>query len=405
MALKRGKADWRSVQVAVWPALAAVILAACAGGFGEARRAELDPAQARSLALFAAGGEPRFCVNGSPPQLRAVVTLASGARLETWADGQSQEGKLGFERFEWSAAPGMVDGEGRLRLPADPFALLDRPARVTARVAGKPGVQASIELEPTWRCGGTAGAPGAPGPPGPPGAPGAPGRAGQPGSADNQAQHGELGGRGQEGGAGGPGASGTSTDVALAWVTASSGARLILIRVAGGGAGRAARFLFDPSGGPFTIAASGGDGGPGGDGGGGGAGGEGGDTSAEKGAAGNGSDGGDGGDGGRGGDGGDGGAVRVQHDARHPELIEAIRVDNRGGQGGSGGQGGPGGPGGRGGSSPSGVRGAAGRAGRGGHAGARGRPGRDGPPLDARPADVRRLFADELARAVPIQVD
>jgi hypothetical protein len=387
-----GKAERWSVE------LAAVLMAGCVTPFGMPRRAELDPAQAAALRLSAVGGESTFCPNSAPIQLRAEVTTTSGAVLTTWAAGESGEGRLDFDRFEWAAAPGQVDREGRLRMPADPFALVDRSVVVTARVAGKPAVKASLELRPTWRCGGAIGAGGQPGAGGFSGGSGVAGRAGQPGSEDAQAQHGEPGARGQDGSSGEPGQAGPAVAVAVALADTPAG-RLVLVRVGD------AAYLFDPAGDPFVVVAGGGSGGAGGDGGSGGFGGSGGDTNAASGGPGNGGDGGDGGDGGPGGDGGDGGAVRLRYDQRHPELVDLVRVESPGGEGGPGGGGGSGGPGGQGGTAPSGARGAAGRAGRPGPAGRPGRPGHIGPPVDARPADVRQLFADELARGLPIAVE
>jgi hypothetical protein len=382
-------------------AAAALAFAFACGGAqsGGAERAELDAAQVTALEIGAVGGATAFCPGGPPLQLRAVVTTADGGKLETWAAGEPEEGKLGFDRFEWSASPGQVDALGRLAAPPDPFTLLDRPVTVTARVVGRSDLEAKLELPPNWKCGGVANVSGQAGGDGGPGAAGVPGRAGRPGTANTRAEHGELGERGQDGSVGGQGQPGHAVDVALAWVTTPKHGRLVLVRVG------ERSFLFDPTGEKFAVASTGGAGGKGGPGGAGGQGGEGGDTNADQGAAGNGSDGGPGGNGGKGGDGGDGGALRVQFDGRHPELVQAVRFESLGGPGGKGGAGGAGGRGGQGGISPTGMRGTAGRTGQTGQAGATGRTGQNGPPVDARPADVRQLFAEELGRGVPIAVE
>lgn len=377
---------------------AAVFLSACATSSGVGRGADLDPAKVTAIEVAAVGGEAAFCPGGPPLQLKAIVTAEGGARLETWAAGEPEEGKLGFDRFEWSAAAGQVDAQGRLQPPADSLALVDHTVTVTARVVGKPDIEGKLELSPTWRCGGTADARGPLGHPGAPGMAGEKGRAGRPGGATGEAENGELGSKGQDAAAGGAGGAGPAVDVALAYVTTRKHGKLVLVRIGD------RSYLFDPAGEKFHVRAGGGAGGQGGAGGPGGQGGEGGDTNGDKGRAGNGSDGGDGGAGGRGGAGGDGGAIRVQYDGNHQELLQSVVFESAGGPGGPGGAAGEGGRGGAGGNSPTGQRGTNGRTGHRGPSGGAGQPGRDGPAVDSRPGDVRQLFADEIGRGVPIDV-
>lgn len=374
----------------------ALSLIACGGMGGAQGGARLDPASVTALKLVAVGGKTSFCPSGPPVQLEAIASVEGGDSLATWSDGESREGRLDFGAFEWTASSGQVDGEGRVRLDADPFALLERPLLVTARVPGKPAVSAQLELSPDWRCGGRVELSGAAGTAGTAGGAGIEGRPGRIGDAILGATNGELGEPGEPGGAGGAGRPASAVEVALGWVTTPKQGRLALVRVNG----RA--YLFNPTGEKFQLVADGGPGGQGGAGGSGGGGGDGGSSKDKPGTEGSGTDGAPGGAGGRGGAGGDGATVRVQHDARDPALVQTIVVSNRGGAGGPGGPGGRGGPGGKGGASTTGGRGPDGRSGRSGNNGIPGQAGRAGPAVQAEPADARALFADEIGRGVPV---
>lgn len=381
--------------------LAAVAFAvACGGGSaGGPRHATLDPGRTTALALTAVGGATTFCPNAAPVQLHAVVTVEGGSTLETWVDGQSQEGRLGFDAFAFTASAGEVV-DGKLVLPSDPFALIDRKLEITARVTGKPAVEAKLSLTPEWNCGGSAEMTGAAGEPGARGGDGVPGREGRSADSVTKAENGEPGEKGLDGSAGRPGGPGPTIDVALGRIVTQTHGELVLVRTS------LRSYLFDPAGGPlggqFSIVARGGDGGAGGAGGTGGNGGDGGDTSAEGGLGGNGADGAPGGGGGRGGDGGPGGTIRIQFDSRHPELMQAVKLDNGGGKPGARGPAGKAGRGGRGGVSVTGQRGTDGRRGQPGQRGAAGSAGAAGPAVDARPADATSLFAGEIQRGVTI---
>jgi hypothetical protein len=380
--------------------LAVLALGACVTPYSGPRLATFDPAQAKAVDLIAVGGARAVCPNGPPPQLKAVITLTDGRRLETWQSGESQEGRLGFDAFEWSASPGSVNQSGLLVLPPDPFALVDRTIAVTARVAGKPELESQLELTTRWDCGGHADARGPAGQSGQSGWSGSSGAAGRSGDATNAAGDGSPGEHGQDGGDGGPGQPGPAVEVALALVATQASGQLVLVRVG------SAHFLFDPKGEKFHVAADGGGGGSGGSGGSGGAGGPGGSNSVQGGGdGGRGGDGGNGGNGGRGGDGADGGSIHVRHDRRHPELLDRVTYSNGGGPGGSGGNGGFAGSAGSGGSSASGRKGVDGRAGQSGQSGSTGRSGRGGGPAEVQAADVRALFAEEIERGLPIAID
>src|SRR5262245_31405924 len=174
--------------------LAALALCASCGGSSSTgpRHATLEPARAVALELSAVGGATTFCPNAAPLQLHGVVTVDGGGKLETWVDGQSQDGRLGFEALTFTASAGQgVDG--KLILPSDPFALVDRKLAVTARVAGKPTLEAALSLTPVWNCGGSAEAAGPAGEPGRPGGDGVPGREGRSADGVSEAQNGEPG--------------------------------------------------------------------------------------------------------------------------------------------------------------------------------------------------------------------
>ena len=360
--------------------------------------ARLDAKKASAVDLIMVGGVRSFCVHGQPAQVKAVVTLEDGKKIETWSQGQSRDGKLGFDAFEWSASYGMVDDSGRLRIANDPFAVMERQVEITVRVADRPELTSSATLAPTFDCGAVANVCGDSGRMGRAGGPGRMGRPGQSGDSSRQATNGEHGGNGQDGGDGGPGGAGPVVEIAVGLVESTAQGRLLVVKVGG------RYFLADPEAGQrIMVVASGGAGGSGGSGGSGGAGGSGGSNNIQDaGDGGHGGDGGDGGRGGNGGDGGDGGAITVYYDARFPELKEILALSTAGGSGGMGGFAGSAGGPGPGGSSASGTRGSSGRTGLAGESGGSGRAGRAGSAPQFVAARVTDLFADEIARGIPI---
>ncbi len=360
--------------------------------------ARLDAKKATAVDLILVGGSSSFCFYGRPAQMKAVVTLEDGKKVETWSSGTSREGKLGFDAFEWSSTYGVIDGQGLLRVPADPFAILEREIEVTVRVADRPELTSSVSVSPTFDCGAVLDMCGANGESGRSGSPGRAGRGGQSGDSSRQATDGENGGNGQDGGNGGPGGPGPRVEAVAGLVDSPRQGRLVLVRVGNHYA------LTDPRAGkPIVVVASGGAGGSGGRGGNGGNGGFGGSNNIEGGGdGGNGGDGGDGGRGGAGGDGGDGGSIVLYYDRNHPELADLVALSTEGGPGGSGGFGGYGGSPGPGGSSASGTKGTGGRSGVSGESGPSGRPGRAGGRAERVAAPLERLFGDEIAAGIPL---
>jgi hypothetical protein len=375
------------------------LVAACVNPYVP-KPATLEPARATAVDLIMVGGARTYCPHGDPLQVKAVVTLDDGSRLETWSSGTSRDGKLPFTELELSSSYGVVDDQGRLQVPADPFAAIDTEVTVTARLVQRPDLVAEVSVAPSFACGGVVAVAGDRGVSGRSGVDGRAGRTGQSGNSDRAATDGEHGGHGQDGGDGGHAGPGPELEVALGYVDSERHGRLVLVRV-----GRA-YFLVDPEGQPFAVAARGGSGGSGGSGGRGGAGGAGGSNNVVGGGdGGDGGDGGAGGNGGNGGDGGEGGRITVYVDAAHPELRELIRFDTGGGYAGGAGSGGYGGSPGAGGSSADGQRGQTGRSGVSGQSGVAGRAGRDGPPPSFEAVPAARLFAEERRRGIPVAVD
>jgi hypothetical protein len=385
-------------------ALAALLSLASAALRGP-QPAKLDVKKVTAVELSLVGGGATFCPNGTPAQMRVVATVAGGKQQTTWAQGESRDGKLEHAAFTWTTDVGAIDGDGILRLPADPFAVVDRTITVGVQVPGKPELGGQLTLAPVFDCGGMAVFSGAAGEPGRVGADGRLGRNGDSGHSSKQATDGENGQSGQDGGDAGDGGPGPALEVALGYVDTERHGRLALIRIAAAGGGATVHHaLFDPAGLPFSVGALGGAGGPGGPGGQGGQGGFGGSNNIQGGGdGGNGGDGGDGGRGGHGGDGGDGGSILVRVDRSHPELARQVRFDTSGGPGGGGGYPGGAGPGGPGGSSASGAAGQGGRFGvAGSSSGEGGRAGRNGPAVKLVKEPAKQLFADEIARGIRI---
>jgi hypothetical protein len=377
----------KSTTVAVFGALAGLVM-----GCGP-KAAKLAPAKVTALRLTPAIQGSVLCVNGRSLQLMVTAYYREGAPQQTWVEGGRRGGKLSFKTFEWGSSLGSIDDRGRVVLPADPFAVVDRKVQVTVRIPQRPDMNATLTLEPRFDCGGQALLGGRSGYRGRAGNSGASGR---PGSSGDNPSSGDRGRPGGHGGDGADGAHGPRVTVSVAYVETSRHGRLILIK-----SGRRL-WLTRPGGRIFTIRATGGSGGDGGNGGRGGRGGDGGrDTSDDGNTGGDGGDGGDGGNGGDGGDGGDGGVVTVQYDPRFPEIMKALRFDTRGGRGGRGGGFGEGGRGGAAGSSSKGNEGRQGQMGRDGRSGQEGRRGRDG-TIRVRVAAVKQLFADEIAKGIAI---
>jgi hypothetical protein len=381
------------------------LFAAGSAGLGRPKPAKLEVDKVTAIDLITVGGASSFCPNGGAVQFKVVATLEGGKKLTTPERGESIEGKLEFSAFEWSTDIGAVGESGVLRLPGDPFAVVDRTVKVTARVAGKPKISSEVELTPRFDCGGMAGFSGQSGESGRSGAAGRQGRRGESGNSSKQATDGEGGQDGQDASDGGNGGPGPDIEVALALVKTQMHGELVLVRVTPmGAASPAAYWLIDPQGEPFTVTATGGSGGHGGSGGSGGSGGFGGSNNIQGGGdGGNGGDGGDGGRGANGGDGGDGGSILVRYDRKRPELRGLVRYSTAGGPGGSPGGGGYGGTAGPGGSSASGQRGTNGRqgvSGQGGQSG--GRDGRSGPAARMKADKVQSLFAGEIEAGIDI---
>lgn len=181
------------------------LLTGCPIGPSGPRYASFEPAQVQALDLIFVGGAKTYCPQGRAEQLKAVVTLADGKTLQTFARGGPRTGTLEFSRFELSSSFGSVNGEGQLVVPADPFAAIGREIAVTARVVGRPGIEATATIEPTFDCGGSLGASGQFGQSG---EAGFAGRAGQNGRSSTSSSAAEDGTDGEDGGNGGNGGDG-----------------------------------------------------------------------------------------------------------------------------------------------------------------------------------------------------
>jgi hypothetical protein len=383
--------------------------------------ARLDASKATAISVATVANARAFCPGGESIQLAVGVSLADGKRLDTWSRGESRDGKLPFNIFEYTTSWGQVDGDGFVRLPDDSIAAIGRTVTVEVRVSERPDLVGKVTLEPDFGCGGTLGGVGAGGRSGWTGDAGHDGRTGAAGNDTSDGQNGEHGGDAGDGSDGGPGGPGPRVEAAVAYVDTATGQRLAVLRTWADGA--VATTVYDPTGRAWGVLAHGGAGGSGGSGGRGGHGGAGGSgtykTSGSGSGSGSGSDddrdegkpgtsGGDGGDGGRGGhggdggDGGNGGTIELVYDPAFPELLETIVLDNRGGGGGSGGWAGDGGYPGTGGSGE--RRGHDGRAGQSGRAGSPGRDGMSGPRAAVHPGDVRELFKDLADRGLTVVV-
>lgn len=372
--------------------LGITVLASCGGGYS---RLDVDKVQSVAVSIDDPQG---FCAYGAVA-LRALVTYKDGKQVASQMPGENEDGKLRPTEFQWSASQGSVDELAVLRLAPDPLRWFDEPIEVNARVAARAELGGVTSLTPRFDCGGTVDLRGAPG-----------------------ARGGEL----EDGGPGGPG---PSVDVALAYMTSKRSGRLVLVRVQRDEQ-PAEYFVIDADQAlePFVLDAQGGKGGRGGQGFSGvdgfpgipGAPGVDGTTCESTSAGGPGSEGGPGSPGGpgrNGGPGGAGGQVTLRYDERFPELARLVEVRTGGGAsgeegpGGSGGRGGKGGAGGQGGKLPVGCPGSTAAAGNNGPDGPAGPDGMtgvrgvEGPPGELREAaaEVTALFADEIARGVPVE--
>jgi hypothetical protein len=335
---------------------------------GCANYATFNPINVRTVAVSTTDGTNGYCVGGAPPQLKATVTLESGKQLQTWewlrAGGRITSGRVEYDAFEWSSGAGSrIDDEGRLLAYGDPLTLLGEPIPVRVAVKNNTTKAAGVQVVPLYDCGAiVVVVRGATGEAGTPGSDGSDGSNGSSASSDDfSAGNGGNGGDGGDGGDGGPGGPGPAVDVALGIATSKVGPLAVARITPAGGAPRYAVVALVT--GRLVIDARGGNGGPGGRGGSGGKGGKGGSNSGSGGDGSSGSDGSDGSPGSPG-IGGPGGMVIVRYDAAHPELLDLVEADTRGGQGRSN--------------------------------------GRDGAPLLSAPGDARVLFAAEIARGIPI---
>ena len=112
--------------------LLTVIGVAC--GPAGPRPARRDACKATALEVTTAAGARRFCPGGESPQLAVAVTTTDGKRLDTWSPGETRDGKLPFNVFEYTVSWGKVDGDGFVRLPDDPIAAIGRVVKVEVRV-------------------------------------------------------------------------------------------------------------------------------------------------------------------------------------------------------------------------------------------------------------------------------
>jgi hypothetical protein len=379
-----------------------MVVTACLVACGP-RYQKLEVDKIKTVAVTIDDAEQRFCAY-APVALRAIVTYKDGGQARSRTPEDGERGHLRVSEFAWSTNHGTVNELAVLALPPDPLAWFDKAIQVSARVVAKPELGGESVVHPRFDCGGTVDL------------------------------RGEVGARGGETEDGGPGAPGPEVDVALAYVETAQAGRLVLVRVRRG-EDPAEHFLVAAEGQQkaFVLDVRGGDGGKGGQGLAGydGAYGQSGVPGRDGGQCASGmrgtdgtagEPGGPGGPGANGGRGGPGGRVTVRFDARYPELPDLVQVLVDGGAAGEAGPGGPGGRGGLGGAGGLGgkagpkdaadpdcnpIDGAAGNAGAyggDGRQGPDGKPGVAGPPgrVERAPADVATLFADEIARGIPV---
>ncbi|MCA9673944.1 MAG: hypothetical protein KC464_02800, partial [Myxococcales bacterium] len=210
---------------------AAALVAGVAGCPRPPQPAHVDPSQVTQLEIHAAGGATRYCPQGDALQLGGTVTTSDGKVIESWAPGASIEGRLPMTSFEWTTSWGSVDGDGRLRLPRDPIAALDRDVTIQARLVDRPDLVAELTVAPSYACGGTVGDSGVSGDSGWYGQDGARGQDGQSGTDDRAPTDGQDGGDGGGGGDAGDGGPGPSIDVALTRIETPRHGTLVAVRV------------------------------------------------------------------------------------------------------------------------------------------------------------------------------
>ncbi len=373
-----------------------VVVATCLAACGPSY-AKLKVDEIQTVAVTIDEPEQRFCAYW-PVAMRAVVTYKDGGQARSSTPAESQRGMLRATEFAWSTSQGTVTPQAVLALAGDPLAWFDEPIEVKAEVVARPEMVGEAVVQPRFDCGGHVDLRGAPG------------------------------ARGGEAEAGGNGAPGPVVEVALAYVDTKRSGRLVLVRVTRDG-GAPEHFLIGAQQGlaPFVLDVRGGDGGRGGQGVAGldglpGIAGVDGPNDRACADGGRGTDGTDGEPGGPGapgfdgGDGGNGGRVTLRFDARFPELANLVEVNVLGGAAGEAGKGGDGGRGGAAGAAGKAgvvcanegpVGGVAGTQGMDGNPGPAGAPGFEGAPgsVERTPGDVAALFADEVARGLPVVID
>jgi hypothetical protein len=135
------------------------LLAAC--GPAAPRPARLDASKATAIEVTTVANARRFCPGGEAIQLAVAVALSDGKRLDTWSPGETRDGKLPFNVFEYTTTWGQVDGDGFVRLPDDSIAAIGRTVEVEVRISERPDLVGKVSLEPDFGCGGTLGGLGA----------------------------------------------------------------------------------------------------------------------------------------------------------------------------------------------------------------------------------------------------
>jgi hypothetical protein len=338
-----------------------VVVLALAGCADYVRSTPIRIQAIQAISVTTTDASNTFCAGGATTQLRVSATFDDGKQLHTWkashGDHEPMEERLDNSELQWMSSGGKVDSHGRFMATGDPLTTIGKPAMVRVSVRDQPDVAADLWLSPRYDCGTVIDLSGADG------QSGSDGIDGEPGTATN----GRQGRDGSDGRNGDLGEDGPMVDVSIGLLPSSTGP-LVIARVTPAlGTPRYAVFATDH--GWLSISARGGAGGHGGRGGRGGNGAPG-RSGGAYGRSGHlhlpvapGKDGDNGRDG-HDGAGGQGGTVTVHYDAAHPELVQLVEADTRGGHG-----------------SPDGA---------------------DGPPMRMAPDQASVLFAKELARGVPI---
>ncbi len=322
----------------------------------------VHPVEIHAISVTTADYRDGFCVGGDAPQLKVKLIFDDGTQLDAWGasheDSELTDGQQ--VKLQWTSSTGRVDNHGRFIAPADPLTAIGKPVQVHVAVRDRPSVADDIWLAPRYDCGTLIdlSADAAPS--------GNDGLDGEPGTTTS----GRDGGDGSDGRNGDAAEDGPMVDVSLGLISSATSPLAIARVTPVLGTPRYALFATDH--GWLSIGARGGAGGHGGRGGRGGDGAPGrdGGVSARSGRLHlpkpPGRDGNDGRDG-HDGAGGRGGTVTVHYDAAHPELLQLVEADTRGGSG-----------------LPD---------------------GSDGPPMRTLPDQASVLFAKELTRGLPIVIN